>query len=169
MPIDQGQISDRLAIQDTLLRYCHGIDRIDLETLKSAYWDDATHDIGTGPVPAHTFCAGTLAALAAMQITQHVLSNTMIRFGGAGHANAQSTVVAYHQFDSAAGATEMVVGGRYLDRLEQRSGIWRIKSRLYVMDWNRNAPSTMQWSGGLYDKLGNRGARFPDDLSKDFV
>lgn len=59
----------------------------------------------------------------------------------------------------------MVVGGRYLDRLVRRDGGWLIAERLYVMDWNRQGPSTMQDSGGMYDMLARRGRRWPDDPS----
>ncbi len=41
---------------------------------------------------------------------------------------------------------EMVVAGRYLNRLEHRDSEWRIAERLYVMDWNRNIASTRQWA-----------------------
>ena len=42
---------------------------------------------------------------------------------------------------------------------------WKIAERLYIMDWNRQGPATMQESGGLYDTLARRGARAPNDLS----
>lgn len=58
----------------------------------------------------------------------------------------------------------MVVAGRCLNRLEHRDSEWRIAERLYVMDWNRNIPSTCRWDGGIYASLNNRGARKPDDL-----
>ena len=67
------------------------------------------------------------------------------------------------------GKMEMVVGGRYLDRLERRGGEWRIAWRTYVMDWNRNVPSTCRWDEGIYARLRNRGARFPDDPLQAFL
>ena len=38
---------DKQAIQDVLVRYCRGVDRCDLEMLRSAYWEDATDDHGS--------------------------------------------------------------------------------------------------------------------------
>ncbi|MEL7130563.1 MAG: nuclear transport factor 2 family protein, partial [Pseudomonadota bacterium] len=76
---------------------------------------------------------------------------------------------AYHQFDVEGAPQEKVVGGRYLDVIEKRGDEWKISSRVYVMDWNRNTPSAAIWEGGLYDQLKYRGLRFPDDLSRDYA
>ena len=34
-----------------------------------------------------------------------------------------------------------IVGGRYLDRFEQRGDEWRILTRVVTMDWNEHRPS----------------------------
>jgi hypothetical protein len=47
--------------------------------------------------------------------------------------------------------------------------VWKIFSRVYVMDWNRNIPSTCEWDTGIYANLKNRGARWPDDRLKGFL
>ena len=70
-----------------------------------------------------------------------------------------------HLIPSPEGEVELVVGGRYLDTLAKTAGQWRIAERLYVMDWNRSAPSTMQTAGGLFDGLQRRGARGAEDPS----
>ena len=38
------QLSDLESIRDVARRYCRGVDRLDLEEMKSAYWPDATDD-----------------------------------------------------------------------------------------------------------------------------
>ena len=111
---------------------------------------------------AHAWAAATVGALKAMNRTFHSLSNMLIDLKG-DHAEAETYCTAYHEVAGPDGLIEMVVGGRYLDRLEKRGGEWKIARRLYVMDWNRNVPSTCQWDEGLYATLTNRGARKPDD------
>ena len=61
------------------------------------------------------------------------------------------------------------MGGRYLDRIEQRDGDWRIAQQTCVMDRNRNTPSTAQRDEGIYAGLKIRGARWPDDPLQAFL
>ena len=108
-----------------------------------------------------------------MRRTQHALSNILIEVAG-DRARAETYCHAFHEFDGdggggGCGGREMVVGGRYLDYLERREGAWRIAHRTYVMDWNRNTPSTGQWDEGIYGGLKIRGGRWPDDPLKAFL
>ncbi len=117
---------DHIGINEALFRYCHGLDRRDLETLKSAFWEDGTDDHGGGPVPAFVFAAGVLESLSVMRSTQHVVSNVMVNPENEARARVQSYMVAYHQIEAETGGIEMVLGGRYLDLVEKRGEIWRI-------------------------------------------
>ena len=47
MPYTVEQLSDLQCIRDTALRYCRGVDRLDEDLMKSAYWPDATDNHGT--------------------------------------------------------------------------------------------------------------------------
>ena len=154
----------RLAIQDVLTRYSRGVDRCDLETLKSSFWEDATVQYGADVENAHRWAEGLVVALKGMARTSHALSNMLIEIDG-DRAQSETYCTAYHEVSTPDGMHEMIVGGRYLDRLERRDGAWRVASRLYVMDWNRNGPSTAEWSAGMYGTLTNHGTRWPDDLS----
>ena len=40
------QLSDMQCIRDAAMRYCRGVDRLDVELIKSAYWEGATDDHG---------------------------------------------------------------------------------------------------------------------------
>jgi hypothetical protein len=155
-------LADRLAIAEVLTLYSRGIDRCDLETLTGTFWPDATAQYGAQAQNAHTWAAATVAALKTMHRTFHSLSNMLITVEGE-TARAETYCTAYHEISGADGLVEMVVGGRYLDALEKRGGSWRILKRLYVMDWNRNVPSSAEWETGIYAGLPNRGARKPDD------
>jgi hypothetical protein len=156
--MDMTELADRLAIAETLALYCRGIDRCDGEQLAAAFTPDARIDYGDGAKPITEVIPGLMAGLGQMRLTQHNISNTVIRIAGDA-AKAETNCVAFHIIPAPDGEIELVVGGRYLDTLAKREGRWRIAERLYVMDWNRSAPATMQLAGGLFDGLQRRGAR----------
>lgn len=160
--MDSTELADRLAITETLALYCRGIDRCDADQLAAAFTPDAMIDYGDGARPVAEVIPGLIAGLGAMRLTQHNISNTVIRVQGE-TAKAETNCVALHLMPSPDGEIELVVGGRYLDRLVKREGRWRIAERLYVMDWNRTSPSTMVLEGGLLSGLKRRGARGSDD------
>jgi hypothetical protein len=162
--MDITEVADRLAIAETLALYCRGIDRCDGALLSAVFTPDARIDYGDGARSPDDTIPGLIAALGAMRLTQHNISNTVMRLSG-DMAKAETNCVALHILSATEGEIELVVGGRYLDRLEKREGRWRIAERLYVMDWNRTSPATMQLAGGMFDGLGRRGARGSDDPS----
>ena len=162
--MDMIELADRLAIAETLALYCRGIDRCDPEQLAAVFTPDAVIDYGDGAKPIAEVIPGLMAGLGAMRLTQHNISNTVIRITEL-TARAETNCVALHIIPPPDGAIELVVGGRYLDTLAKREGRWQIAERLYVMDWNRTAPTTMQLEGGLFDGLQRRGARGADDPS----
>ena len=160
--MDITEVADRLAIAETLALYCRGIDRCDAQQLAAAFTPQAVIDYGDGAKPVAEVIPGLMAGLGAMRLTQHNISNTVMRLSG-DSARAETHCVALHLIPAPEGEIEVVVGGRYLDRLEKREGRWRIAERLYVMDWNRTAPATMALEGGLFDALRRRGARGAED------
>jgi len=162
--MDMTEIADRLAIAETLALYCRGIDRCDAEQLAAAFTPDAMIDYGDGAKPIAETIPGLMAGLGAMRLTQHNISNTVMRIAGE-TAKAETNCVALHLIPAPEGEVELVVGGRYLDRLIRQHGRWLIAERLYVMDWNRSTPSTMVLEGGLFDGLQRRGARGREDPS----
>ena len=159
---DLREVIAKQRINDVLTRYCRGIDRCDLDTLLTVFWPDAEANYGSGRRNAVEWCAATVGALRGMHRTMHSIGNVLIDVDG-DHAAAETYCHAYHELDGPTGRLEMVVGGRYLDRLERRGGAWRIAERLYLMDWNRNIASTSQWDDGIYASLKSRGSRKPDD------
>jgi hypothetical protein len=160
--MDMTELADRLAIAETLALYCRGIDRCDAEQLAAVFTPDALIDYGDGARPIAEVIPGLMAGLGAMRLTQHNISNTVMRITG-DSAKAETNCVALHLIPAPEGEVELVVGGRYLDTLVKRDGRWRIAERLYVMDWNRSALATKQLEGGLFDGLQRRGARGADD------
>jgi hypothetical protein len=160
----------KFEIEQVLVRYCTAVDRCDLEMLKAAFWADAVTDYGMGEFNAYSFAEGLVPSLQQMRMTHHAVSNVLVHFDAAvSRAKVQSYCTAFHLMGAENALTEMEVGGRYLDQFEKRDGVWKIASRLYVMDWNRNGPSTAQWSEGLYAQLSRRGCRGPKDPYYAFI
>lgn len=156
------ELHDRQSIENTLVTYCRGIDRCDIDLLKSVYWPEATDDHGSFNGNAHEFCDYVIPALKEMHQTMHLISNIHIELDGS-RAKAETYCVAYHHLDDENGRADMIVGGRYLDLFEKRFFKWKILKRVYVMDWNQNMPATAEWEAGLFGQLKARGKRFPDD------
>lgn len=163
-----NDVIDKLSITEALHRYCHGVDRCDATMLKSAYWEDATDDHGSFTGQAMDFVDALIPALQGMTCTSHQTSNILIELRGE-TAKVESYCVAYHQMPSEDGPLEMVVGGRYLDRMEKRGDEWRIAHRLYVLDWNRMGPSSSQFSEGLMAMITTRGTKNPHDPYDKFM
>lgn len=163
---DQAELVRRVAarqdIAEVLARYCRGIDRCDPDELDRVFAEDARIDYGYGAQDKAGTISGLMAALGGMRLTQHRIGNTIIELDGA-RAHAETQCVALHILGPEGSQTEMTVGGRYLDTLERREVGWQIVERLYVMDWNRQGPATLQVAGGMYDRLLRRGGRKPDD------
>ncbi|MBI1403188.1 MAG: DUF4440 domain-containing protein [Porphyrobacter sp.] len=162
--MDPSEVADRLAIAETLALYCRAIDRCDAALLAEVFSPDARIDYGDGAKSPGETIPGLLAALGAMRLTQHTIANTVIRIIGE-RAKAETHCVALHIIPGPDGDEEVVVGGRYLDRMVKREGRWRIAERLYVMDWNSTRPTTMRLEGGLFEGLRRRGSRGSADPS----
>lgn len=159
------ELMDREAIRDCLYRYCRGIDRIDAETLASAYWPGAIDD--------HVFWKGTVEEfipwvqpiLRSRDQTAHSISNILIRIDGA-QANVEAYFGAYERAHRKDGtANDIAVGGRYLDRMEKRGQEWRIAERRVVIDWFRIYDDSADWERGMFGKPLTFGARGSDDIS----
>lgn len=159
------QLLAKQAIRDTLARYCHGVDRCDVEVLKSAYWPDATDIHGTFNGNAWEFAEFVTSSMREnmLRSMQHI-GNVLIELDDDGRrARVETYVIAYMQIEDEGVEKDLLIAGRYLDRFEERNGEWRILDRLYVMDWNRNDLSTSLWSEGIYESLKVRGKRHPAD------
>jgi hypothetical protein len=149
------ELKDRQAIYDCLMRYCRGIDRLDVGILKTAYHPDGTDDHGIFSGNAWEFAEfiGPFDAELGVRQQTHRVDNVLIEFTGPDTASVESYNVTFIDAETPDGMASSVVGGRYLDRFERRDGQWKIAHRLYVMDWNINGASTAEWQHGLFGRL----------------
>jgi len=162
---------DRAEIADVIAMYCRGLDRIHEPTLRAIYHEDAIEDRGEGLFigNAHEWISWTLTVLPVFAMTQHCVLNSLTDIDG-DMAHGETYFRAYHRFgavnaDAARdaiiattptpediswpeGETEMILGGRYLDRFERRNGTWKFAYRKMVCDWCRTQPVAEDWFAG---------------------
>lgn len=156
---DLQRLLDREAIADVLVRYCHGIDRLDRAILESTYWPDAYDDHMTFKGSAPEFIDWVLEFLKPIK-TQHFIGNSWIQFSDTEHAFGETYVIAFHQTKALFGLEEMVAGVRYLDRFEKRGNEWRLSERILALDYAR---LTAGADLPRYDQIENKGGRAPND------
>jgi hypothetical protein len=161
LKFDFATVADRMAIEAALVRYTHGVDRIDVAMIKSAFWPEAIDDHGMYVGNAHDFAdflGQTLSPGAAMT---HVLTNIHIELDGA-KAKVESYVTATNVLPPDRGSFRYVLAGRYLDRFERREGEWRIASRTLVVDW-LDVPEEAALVRANHSKITRRGKPAPYD------
>ena len=149
------RLKDRQAIYDCLMSYCRGVDRLDPALLKTAYHPDATdnHGIFNGNAWEFADFIGPFDASIGVRQQTHRVDHALIEFTGPDSAAVESYNLTFIDAETDTGMAAAIVGGRYLDRFERRAGAWKIAHRLYVMDWNRNEPSTVDWEGRFFGDL----------------
>jgi len=129
------------AIRDVAMRYSQGVDRLDPERMRSAYWPDAIDDHGVFNGNAWEFVDLCITSHHRWSSTMHSISNHRVELGDDGRtATGEGYNVA-----TRVRADEPVLEtwyGRYLDRYEQRDGEWRIIHRVCVHEATTSAPIT---------------------------
>ncbi len=144
-----SEMVDREAIRDCMYRYARGIDRLDEQLLRSAYWPDA--------VDSHLMFKGTVDELIKwsfplmrqMDRNQHIIGNIYIVLNGSSAA-VESYFYGIQRARIDGVARDILASGRYLDKFERRQGEWRVKDRLVVTDWFREYPDSADWSRGPF-------------------
>ena len=123
---------DRQEILDCLVRYCRGVDRLDAELLASAYHPDAVDDHGLYVGRPHAFADYFLAFHEKNQTaTQHIITNHFCELDGdTAHCETYWMFAGMNR----EGPALSLGGGRYIDRMERRSGRWAIAARKCLYD-----------------------------------
>jgi SnoaL-like domain len=145
---------DRVAIREVLARYCRAADRCDEELLRSCYHQDALDRHGRFAGSADDFASWVIQVQRTSSITtQHAVSNVVIELAGS-TAWVESAFTAMHVRPAGEGFDEPFLDtfwGRYVDRFEQRDGVWAIASREVVHDWSeRRACGPRMPQAGTY-------------------
>ena len=128
------------AIRQAALRYCRGVDRLDLQLMLSAYHDGATDDHGVFSGSAADLCARVIRSHRRYLATMHCILNHAIDVVDDTHARGEVYNVTYLLRPAGGGRQLDTWWGRYVDRYECRNGRWAIVHRVCVHEWTRTEP-----------------------------
>jgi hypothetical protein len=169
------KVADRQAIERVLRRYCRGVDRAEVETLKSVFHPDAINEDRGSVTNAHAWAEVVIPTLRAMFTgTMHHITNFDIQLDG-DRAVSESYYIAYHQLreDEALliafagssyvermraagrldGSHEYIGKGRYFNRWERRDGAWRMTLRIATFEFNELRPMVIGDPGSGLDQM----------------
>lgn len=136
-PDQVAALAAESAIRRVLLTYARGIDRLDLELVRSCYWPEATDVHGTFSGTRDDFLSWVGPLLRRHTMTMHHLANVLVDVHGDA-AGVETYGVAYHSGEPAGDVRwNYAAGFRYVDRFARRSGEWRIADRVTVIEWVR--------------------------------
>ncbi|MCP3870075.1 MAG: nuclear transport factor 2 family protein [Gammaproteobacteria bacterium] len=163
------QLLDKQAMTEVMYKFARALDRVDGELMKSTYWEDAIEEHQDPVFPdlffyndnAHAFVEPAMKGFRALKVTQHRISNPLIEIDGAS-AKAECYVWVFHVHDEDGVDKEGILGGRHHFLFECRDGVWKIKHRSTVFDWNQNQNATAIWSENYEDKYRGRRDRRDD-------
>lgn len=142
----------RAEIHDLCMAYARGVDRADADLLASIFTDDSTVISGVVNGSGKDFARDITAFVRDnLEMCFHSVANEWIEVRG---DEAVGEHYALAQMVQA--GTEILTGGRYIDRYVRRDGKWLILSRTFVADWTHSHPSTME-RDGFYEALSIRG------------
>jgi hypothetical protein len=140
---------DRDRVRDCVARLARGEDRRDAELIGRCFWPDAKVDLGVFTGSFAEYLAWVVPGAASIPVTLHTLGQSVIELRGEAAA-VETHVTAYHRIDMGAEERDIVLGGRYLDRMEKRSGYWRIVHRTMLYDWLSDYGKSADWTQGLF-------------------
>ncbi len=132
------------ACREAARRYSYGVDRLDADVMKSAYWPDGTDDHGVFVGNAWEFVDRVVGSHDKWSWTMHTIFNHRVEIEPDGaHARGEAYNVSYlFEGDERRLSTWY---GRYLDNYERRGDEWRISHRVCVhhADTSELVPESM--------------------------
>jgi hypothetical protein len=139
------RLLDQREIEDAILRYCRGIDRMDRELVRSCYHPDATDEHGSFSGGVDEFLEWVWKLLARYESTMHLVGNVLVEVQGE-VAAAETYGVSFHRGPESSPQLNLITGFRYLDRFERREqGPWKIAARVAVSEWSRRDDPAGRW------------------------
>lgn len=133
-----GDIADRLAIHDVLVRYCRAIDTLDWPLLDRVFTPDATIDytssggIAGGAAKVRAWLASVLPSF---PVRQHLVTNEEIALDGDRATSRCLLLNPMGRADGAGGVKLFFVGGSYEDEFVRTPQGWRIRVRVERQAW----------------------------------
>jgi hypothetical protein len=144
MALTQQEISDRLEINDLLVRYCYAVDDRDWNTYRKIFTSDAIlDDTVTGGVRSgvEEHVRYLQKALSKILISQHAISTVLFDFEGS-EAKARVHCSCPMVVDLGEGKRQVFFQGLwYRDRIVRTPDGWKIKELVEEGYWNYNLPT----------------------------
>lgn len=139
-----SELVDKQKLHENMMLYCRGMDRKDLDVLKSTFWPEATDNHGVFNGNAHEFCEMTYRnQKVSGHGSTHHCSNVLIEL--LGDRAKRETVFMYVMVDHA-GRRSYMLSGRYRDLCEKRAGEWKVLRRVCVFDWAQVLPENADYA-----------------------
>jgi hypothetical protein len=148
LKIEFEELKAKQALGELTTKYCEGVDRRDGELLASLWCEDSLIDFGTFKGTGQEFANVITTPNPAVAIMFHFTSNSRFEIYG-NEARGRHYVIGMTCVEMAGTKSQSMVGGRYLDKYKCENGLWKFTQRLFVMDWNKNEPSTENWTDGI--------------------
>ena len=143
--LSMQEMSDRMEIQDLMVRYAYAIDDRDFDKLDSVFTDDAIIDYseaGGAKGSLEDIKKYLPDAMKAFPGFQHLSACTEIKLDG---DTAETRTILFNPMVHGEGKDQSVffIGLWYEDKLRRTEDGWRIASRRERMSWVHNAPEGM--------------------------
>ena len=150
-PDSQPQLAELLAkqeITELLYRYCRGVDRLDMEMVRSCYHPGATDSHGTFQGNVDEYVVWSERLLRRYTGSVHTLANVLIEvdsdpvdsadYGTVHWARSEAHGVARHWTEGGPPELNLSVGFRFIDDVCRRGdGPWLIQRRVATTEWVR--------------------------------
>ena len=142
MTLSLQEISDRLELQDLVVRYSTSVDRRDWDLYESLFTADAIIDytqvggVRGGPHEVAQWLAQVMPTFAAYQ---HLVSNVELTIDGDA-ATGRAMLFNPMGCQTANGVQVALIGLWYNDRFRRTEDGWRFTERVEELSWQRDWP-----------------------------
>ena len=147
----QAQFAELLAkqeITELLYRYCRGVDRLDMDLVRSCYHPDATDSHGTFEGTVDEYLEWSERLLRRYTGSVHTVLNVLVEVDAKSEASADGGTVEWARSEAHGIARHWTVGGppelnlsvgfRFIDDVTRRDGgPWLISRRVATTEWVR--------------------------------
>lgn len=124
------EIVDRHDIWQVMQRYGRGLDRLDVELVRSCYFDDCIEDHGHYVGDPDGFIEWANNISLQYESTQHGLLNHYCELDG-----DDAYCETYFHFSAVSSTPPHFMStGRYVDHFQRRNGEWRIANRVTIVE-----------------------------------
>jgi SnoaL-like domain len=152
-------------VKNVVLRYCRGVDRMDLALVRSCYHHDAQEHHGEFADGIDGALRWVWDVLATYESTVHLVANMLVELDPLVPtvARCESYGAALHFAGGEDGRPGQGIGFRWIDDLENRASLdevpeWRFSRRVATTEWIRKyadgefAPIPDRWVKGRRDR-----------------